>query len=60
MELKSSQLISYFAPAAPATLRPIEGIESFLISDIEFNTPYQRVLDFINICDELSAEKEKD
>ena len=57
MELKSSQLISYFAPAAPAALRPIEGI---LISDIEFNTPYQRVLDFINIYDELSAEKEKD
>jgi len=60
MELKSSLLISYIAPAAPAKLRPIEGIESFLISYIEFNTAHQRVLDFVNICDELSAEKEKD
>ena len=28
-------------------------------ADIEFDTPDQRVLDFISLCDEISSKKEK-
>ena len=30
-----------------------------VVADIEFDTPDQRVLDFINICDEISMKKEE-
>ena len=124
MKLQSKQLISYIAPAAPATRRPgnadpyldvyakIPNISyldmahdsdlikvrklfpqvrraimytpmdaasksladirtdlkkiadeygscDIVVADIEFDTPDQRVLDIINICDEISMKKEE-
>ena len=45
--------------AARKSLADEYGPCDIVVADIEFDTPDQRVLDIINICDEISMKKEK-
>ena len=42
MKAKPNQLVSYIAPAAPATRRPAEGDESFLRPEVGFTPGWYR------------------